>query len=280
MRFVTIESVSVSNKAMNEDAVASFDNFAFVIDGASPLCGKGDTLASNITSYVDFLKNYVAGRHESGEIVDILTSCIREIRKRSDLNIAYTEDIDSSSAAFLSVRLLEDGAVEYYTIGDCSLLVELADGEILEICDKTVPVLDAKVVAEMLRISKEKSISVCEARRYVLDMLRAHRKKKNTPDGYWILGLNPEAVSMGRRGVFEAGKIVSCCLLTDGFSDYYNTMRIVDSPAEFFSALKHSGAEHLLSQLVQAQERDSGCNLHPRLKKEDDASLVFLSIAE
>ncbi|AYE34611.1 hypothetical protein ACT1UF_01660 [Clostridium septicum] len=49
---------------------------------------------------------------------------------------------------------------------------------------------------------------------------------KNKENGYWILELNEESIEHALTGTLEIEKEAKLCMVSDGFSQYYDTLKI------------------------------------------------------
>ena len=130
----------------------------------------------------------------------------------------------------------------------------------------------------MVKVSKEKEVSILEARRYCDNEVLDVRKMKNKSNGYWILELNEEAIDNGLYGKIAISKEVSISLTSDGFSQYYDTFNLAEGYSEFIDIVKETNIDDLYNNLYLSQEDDSECNNYPRLKKRDDSSIVYFEV--
>lgn len=101
---------------------------------------------------------------------------------------------------------------------------------------------------------------------------------KNKENGYWILELNEESIEHALTGTLEIEKEAKLCMVSDGFSQYYDTLKIARDSNEFIDIASKSNLEEMVKKLRNIQEKDSFCNTYPRFKKGDDSTIVYLEI--
>ena len=174
--------------------------------------------------------------------------------------------IDMPSACIALFRVSED-QLEFFGLGDTCGIVELNDGEIIMISDEKLEALDQGVIREMQRISAERGIPLAESRPFVQDQLIHNRNLRNTQEGYYALDLRDVGVDQVKR--------IAC--MSDGFS------QILEYPGhqDIAALLDRIEHDHLKTaeELYALQEADADCQVVPRLKKRDDATLTFARIA-
>ena len=136
----------------------------------------------------------------------------------------------------------------------------------------------ANINAKENKTAIEKNISILEARKHCNQEVLDLRKAKNSSSGYWILELNEEAVEHCIYGKIKIINNTSIYLTSDGFSQYYDTFDLANGYEEFIDIVKDSNIDELYNKLYDKQEEDSQCNNFPRLKKRDDASIIYFEI--
>lgn len=108
--------------------------------------------------------------------------------------------------------------------------------------------------------------------------LKEQRRRMNRPGGYWVFSISPEAAGYLREHTFVLVPPVDIMLMSDGFS------RLIDhfgayTPESLISAADRKGVEHLYRELRALEAGDADRSKAPRVKVEDDASVVFFHIA-
>lgn len=280
--FRNIKSICLRGNKCNEDFIGYSDTFLFVIDGSTGLDNRNIT---NMGSDAQWFS------HRTGEMLlkylyeldkpikTILNNIIDKLR------IEYSYFVDDSyctnsffPSAAISIFRFNGNLIEYYQLGDCTSVIEYNNSYFKILYDNTVPLIDKDVIDEMIKISKNKNISICSCRKYVDKMEIENRKKMNTETGYWILDITGKGISHGYENIFKAKDIKSISVMSDGFAGIHDCYHIVDSFEELHCQISKIGLEELCRKLFDKQENDIDCNIYPRLKFRDDTSAVWAEI--
>lgn len=265
----------------NEDKITIIDGAAWVLDGATGITGKRITEEeTDALWYVEKINDYLINNiNTSKSLKDIMKFAIREVKENYATYEGYKnlDEVDYPCAAIALVRF-DNTELEYYVIGDCTLIYKEKDEKAVEIVDKRIIELEEKILNSMVKVSKEKEISILEARKYCDNEVLDVRKMKNRSNGYWILELNEEAIDNGLYGKIDISKELFISLTSDGFSQYYDTFNLAEGYSEFIDILKESNIDDLYNNLFLSQEDDSKCNNYPRLKKRDDSSIIYFEV--
>lgn len=265
----------------NEDKINIIDGVAWVLDGATGITGKRITeKETDALWYVEKINNYlIKNINSSKSLKDIMKSAIREVKESYITYDGYKnlDEVDYPCAAIALVRF-NNKELEYYVMGDCTLIYKEKDEKAVEIVDKRIIELEERILNSMVKVSKEKEVSILEARKYCDNEVLDVRKMKNKSNGYWILELNEEAIDNGLYGKIAISKEVSISLTSDGFSQYYDTFSLAEGYSEFIDIVKETNIDDLYNNLYLSQEYDSECNNYPRLKKRDDSSIVYFEV--
>lgn len=265
----------------NEDKITIIDGAAWVLDGATGITGKKITeKETDALWYVEKINNYLINNiNSSKSLKDIMKSAIREVKENYNTYEGYKnlDEVDYPCAAIALVRF-NNKELEYYVMGDCTLIYKEKDEKAVEIVDKRIIELEERILDSIEKVSKEKEVSILEARKYCDNEVLDVRKMKNRSNGYWILELNEEAIDNGLYGKIDISKEVSISLTSDGFSQYYDTFNLAEGYSEFINIVKETNIDDLYNNLYLSQEEDSKCNNYPRLKKRDDSSIVYFEV--
>lgn len=265
----------------NEDKITIIDGAAWVLDGATGITGKRITeKETDALWYVEKINNYlIKNINSSKSLKDIMKSAIREVKESYITYDGYKnlDEVDYPCAAIALVRF-NNKELEYYVMGDCTLIYKEKGDNAVEIVDKRIIELEERILNSMGKVSKEREVSILEARRYCDNEVLDVRKMKNKSNGYWILELNEEAIDNGLYGNVAISKEVSISLTSDEFSQYYDTFNLAEGYSEFIDIVKETNIDDLYNNLYLSQEDDSECNNYPRLKKRDDSSIVYFEV--
>lgn len=278
MKFTNGKHFSHPGSVVNEDICCLKDAHAWVIDGSSGLTSTKITDADSdakwfVTEWDKYLRENIM---KDKSIHQILENGITEIKNkyfRFD-GAKKTTRIEHPSASMIILRQ-KNKELEYFALGDCTLLYEKGNGEVIRVWDDTVAMLDSKVINSMYSIHKEKNVPMVSARAYVKDMLQEHRLMKNTDEGYWILGMDECAIKHGIYNKLNMKDVQKVCIFSDGFAQYYDTLHLTHDYRGFLDKVSKLNLDKLYEELWQAQEEDKDCSRFPRLKVRDDVSIVY-----
>ena len=265
----------------NEDKITVLDNAAWILDGATGLTGKRITeKETDALWYVEALDDYLKKHiNSSKDIKEIIKNAIKEVKEKYSKYDGFNdlEEIDYPCAALALVRL-NSKELEYYVIGDCTLIYSQENESIKEIVDRKLIGLEENILRKMREVSKVNNISVLDARRFCNDEVISVRKLKNKLNGYWILEFNEDAVDRGLYNKISINGEISICITSDGFSQFYDTFNLAEDYKAFINLLKESNVEDIFNTLYEEQEKDSNCNDYQRLKKRDDTSIIYFEL--
>ena len=259
----------------NEDKITVLDNAAWILDGATGLTGKRITeKETDALWYVEALDDYLK-KH----IKEIIKNAIKEVKEKYSKYDGFNdlEEIDYPCAALALLRF-NSKELEYYVIGDCTLIYSQENESIKEIVDRKLIGLEENILRKMCEVSKVNNISVLDARKLCNDEVISVRKLKNKLNGYWILEFNEDAVDRGLYNKISINGEISICITSDGFSQFYDTFNLAQDYKVFINLLKESNVEDIFNTLYEEQEKDSNCNDYPRLKKRDDTSIIYFEL--
>lgn len=235
---------------VNEDFVLVGQNFAVVLDGASPVRG----LDTGCIHDVPWLVRTLAGQllalltTSNDSLGDILTHAIEGVNGAHagtcDLS---NPDSPSSTVAILRRRRQE---IDYLVLADSPIVVQRHDGTITAITDDRIDHLPDYSVAGISKL-------------------------RNSPDGFWVASTRPEAGGMavtgtlGLNGDGPAEEIRAAALLSDGAAtlverhggEWAETMRLLEQ-----------GPRVLIGHVRSADEVSTG---KFRGKRHDDATAVL-----
>lgn len=282
MRINLVKYISAPGGEINEDFISFGENFGLLLDGSTGL-RKGIIPGekSDAKWFVENFKDIIIRDISKEEpLTDIVKSGISEMKSKfKALGLADIDKVDKPSASMAIIRESDD-MLEIFSLGDCIILIEKTDGEIIRIYDDSVSKLDNAVLEKMIKISNENHISVSSAKEYVSEELIRNRYKKNTKDGYWILGFNEEAAENAYYKKWQIKEIKSICFFSDGFGDFYESMNLAEDYSSFYKMLKETDINEMYNMLREKQQEDDDCSKHPRLKSKDDASILFFRVKE
>ena len=288
----------------NEDIIEySNYNYVLVLDGATGLENKNVSDCGTYSSMAQwFVKRFARLIKENIDSVisteDLVTQCIRTIREeycemvRIDDTLSMEEQRLLQPSASIALIRKMDNEIEVFSLGDITILIKTCDGKVHEFGKSNVEILDEDVVNRLKEEKQKQKIHISEIMKQekIQNLLLANRRLKNSnkPEGYWILGLDEEAVkhadvkrysdavcSKQENGNIEQF-IDSIIVCSDGFAVYYKKYGLADSISSFWSQVEHKSLEHMYDKLRKVENKDEYCNQYPRFKKSDDATVALI----
>ena len=272
-----------AGREWNEDRCYSCEDYAFAIDGAT---GLGDEKVSNLNSdaewysewwktyLIEGLKDYSRPIHEIvykgvGLIVD-------EFKKLAGNKVVEI----FPSAAVNIARKLQNGNIEIYVLGDSPMIVQNVAGHSFEISDTLNNINDGITLATLHYHAKKDNIPFFEARKKYAEVIAQARVTKNNIWGYNVLSDVAEAVNKGIYKILDGNVFKKVLLMTDGYSQAYDTFNLYSIDEFAMSLDSVQSAEKIYEELYNAQEDDKDAINHLRFKIRDDATLAVLDISK
>ncbi len=266
----------------NEDIIGFGKDYCFVMDGASCLSdvevmGRGSDAAWLVEQVAAGLCRLLDAGDER-PTAEILLELLLPLRAEylTALEKAGMDEPDDSPSAGFAMFRKRNGCLEFFGLGDCVGAAQLPGGEAFFSLDTNLPKLDNSVLAQMKDIHLRENIPLLQTRPLCNDLLLRNRKKRNHPDGYWVLDLDtPEAVKNARQFCWELTEPVAVAAFSDGFAQMCEIFGFYDGYLSLFSAMQKEDLEALYQKLYDAQAQDPLCNEHPRFKLRDDTCALW-----
>ena len=267
----------------NEDSFGFDTHCAWVLDGSTGLNGKRLVAEEDSSdaqwyskAFSEFLKNNLP---QSEETLPVLFSrgvkTVWAAFKEKAGGSVSREDVPCTVGTAVRIK---DGFLEYICIGDCSLLVRYQDGTVKEYLDDTICGFDKNSIAMAVRIAEEEGIPASQCRSRILPELRRVRMTMNTPEGYISLADNSETVLDAVNGKIPLSQIRDVCMVSDGFSEYYNMFGLAKSLEDFVDQAEKTPHKELFDRLLAVQREDETLEKFPRFKLSDDATILYFSL--
>ena len=279
MKFSAYDSISIPGDKVNEDIVYVTDSYAWVIDGATGLNKKNSTGYSSdaywfVNEWNNYLKENIVDNNTSiAEIIfngiDCISNKFYQISKLENI-----DKVDLPSASIAIIRI-NNNKVEYFLLGDCTLIVENKSSELSIIKQNLLDRLDNKAKREMSSLMVNKGMSFIEARQAINSLLVKHRLLKNTREGYWTLEFDKNAVKNSTCGCLEFESCQKVLLTSDGFSAIFDNYNYIDKN-NIISVVEKHGLKEICKIIRSIEDEDADILKFPRFKKSDDASAVIL----
>lgn len=286
-RFVGIygESEPGSPESPNQDCWGHVENAVWVIDGAtnldnialSPGGDDGEWIASALNKFLLETK-----WSEYASVADVVREAIGTLWQQYMpwLDRAPNKSSTAPSAAIAVVRRLDRSRLEYFVLGDCSItLFDPATWTEQYFTNQDIIALDAVAIAELESLMLS-GLSFAEARQGISKTLRKNRSLMNTPGGYWIVSLDPEAPKHATQGIIDNAESLKIMLASDGFSRLWDLFHMNDRG--WYEATPRIDGLHdardlecMMAVLRQVEKEDADVSQYPRFKVSDDATVVL-----
>ena len=261
--FDTVEQLTTPGATNNEDRYFLSDSTVVVLDGATGL-GESKVDANWFTSRL--IDKFVSNIRNGSGLIDSINGAIVSIDAEYRETGADPNDIPPSAGGFF-LQLCGD-CLKYVYLGDCTMTI-IGDDGTTEITGQSLRILDDKVIRAMRDIRKTQGLDIKDAVKteQIVDMLRAHRRLMNNPDGYRIFAPFMPPLSQNDVHTVEADKVREIVLHSDGYDLIHDELVKGDIDIE-----------KLTKDLRATEQADSALNEYPRFKVSDDATYVRLRI--
>ncbi|MBI1339386.1 hypothetical protein GC169_04140 [bacterium] len=189
-------------------------------------------------------------------------------RARADCRFDLDEVPRASlpTAAALWLRRVDAG-IEAASLGDCLALVQPVSGDLVVLGDA------GKADEETERVREVVSRPPAERRKW----LQATRALHNTETGYWVFGLQPEAVARCRIERVAAPAGTRVLMMTDGFYRLVSPFRLYTHEALIARAAE-AGLGVLLDELRRKEAAAADDPSFGRFKASDDATALLIEM--
>ena len=268
-------TISASEGRCNEDSCAVGKNFGIVVDGSSGLDKRKVTnYPTDAAWYSETLKNYLVEHiNDKLNLKELMRNAIIAIDNEYN-KFPGTENITSKPSAAIALYRIADDVLEYFVLGDCSIILRNSNNELLHLHQDDISNLDQININKMVVIANELGIDVADALPLIQEDLLRTRLTQNTEGGYWIVSNCPEAVDHALYGEVPAENIEQIAAMSDGFSQIFDTFGILEID-ELMDRLETTPLQEFINILNIAKESDPKCNAFPRFKPADDKAIVF-----
>jgi hypothetical protein len=246
-----VKALTGAGNVNNEDLMKYNNKFCLLLDGSTGL--KKNLIKeykSDAIWYVNIIAKFLEENiNDKIDLKELTKDAIKNAyNKFNNMNLKVDNKIDYPSASYVLIRDREE-FIDLLSIGDCTIIIENKLGNISIIHDESVSKLDNSVVKRMEKLSSELGIDISETREMVKNDLISNRNKKNTEEGYWILEFDEKAVDNSKIINMKKEDLSKICLFTDGFADYYETLKIEKDYEKFYNLVLENDLEDLYKKL-------------------------------
>lgn len=272
-----LDAVAAPSGAGGGDDRHGFDEAAgraWVVDGATDVAGvrlfaraESDAAWHAAALSARFLDGPGPGEGARAYLARAISDVAARAEAEAVLPLATAPREALPSSAFLWLSRTAQGA-DLMWLGDCVALLARGDGALAVLGDV------AKVTAEDEDARRHAQANTDAEARWRL--LRAARALMNTPQGYWIASLHPEAADHAGLVALAAPPDSLALLMTDGFYRLVAPYGLYDA-AGLLAAAKSAGLGALVTQL-RAYEDEDRPDHAGRVKRRDDATALLVQL--
>lgn len=265
-----------------EDRAGQTDQATWVLDGATGLTEDHiESHSSDAVWFVEEIQDELRKQIGTDESLPNIFRRVVEAVRADYEDLASVDPLDKSYRPAGTIALIRSNhdKIEYFVLGDSSVIFEHSSGRITPILGEGPRAEDASAIEAMESLLLE-GYSHQEARDMIQPKLIQNRKSMNTAEGYWTLGLDPRAVSKAQIGSFPKEDIETILLFTDGFERIHTLFDVFANWKGLVDFIKTNGGERAIRILRAFEKCDSECRDFPRLSISDDVAIVTASRAD
>jgi len=273
-----VDSVCHPDDETNADAWFADATTAVLLDGATPKASVTVSPRANDTVWLvqRFVELWPTLAAEAAGVAERAERARLALRGELDGWCAKAGATpDEGPFACLAIAQDTGARIELVNMGDLTLLVRGGDGSVLRLGESAVRELDRRAIAGIERALAAGVAPHAERLRSIAPQLRENRSLRNVLPGYEVL--EPSVCCLGRfqRWTFERRDVRALLLMSDGFYRLVDTFGAY-TDVSLFDAVERRGLAPLLSELRAIELADAECVRHPRFKRHDDATALWL----
>lgn len=263
--------------AENEDRWGHSLAAAWVIDGATSVFNRHGSTRSDAAWFAEQadrelsrLLAHPTARPTEDLLLEVVSACRAAFLAAGG---ELSEPGHAPSATFAMVREMP-GGLEFSTLGDCRIIY--GDDESAHVFGTSgvTAVEQGTLMAARGFLDANPGLTSEGLKELLLPKLRENRMLMNRAGGYWVLGMNEEAISHLDRQ-FVTGDRIDCAIASDGFLRLMELFEEAD--AEDLLGIRNPEALDRTFTLLRAREAaDRDCRTYLRVKCHDDATFVRL----
>lgn len=257
--------IDFPNKEWGEDRIFIGDDIAGVIDGSSPI---NVISIPPYHSQAEWLSDKLAKEillHKEERLPNICKT-ITDALKGSESNILKRFNEYNLPCAVLSGVQARKGRLYGFVIGDCTLALQLQNGEIKIFTDKRINRFSNLTKEARMRAS----LSGEDEKEAVRQQMTRNRRSMNTENGFWTVALKGEYQKQFVECDYRIEEVKRCLLFSDGFE-----RGIKNGLYSLSDVLK--GRVSLSSALDELRKWE-GSFIRSEVKKHDDVSALLIEL--
>ncbi|MBS4208095.1 protein phosphatase 2C domain-containing protein [Bacillus sp. FJAT-50079] len=281
---MNIESITLQgSNEWNEDALILNEKLGIygVADGATSLVPfrseKGETggrLASQIVKCF-FEKLDEPTSQSLEELLVEANDLIGNKMKEAGIDTSLKDNVWTTGAAIIKV---EENQIEYVQAGDCMIIAMYKDGSYRLLTRDQISFFDNQTRLKWVEAIDEGLNDRQEIRKKIEPVIRKHKSKINTNNGYSVLDGSREAGLYLECGKINRLQLAGIIICTDGLfiHDEKGTENKVDPIKNLVQQTSIVGLEGYANYLIALENKDPDCLRFPRFKKSDDKTAVCI----
>jgi hypothetical protein len=276
--------------ASNADWSSVTSKLVVLLDGAAPLVDEQVSAHANdaiwlVRRFVELLQaqfeecSREPSRARPNTNIPALVEAARIEVAREYEELCGGAGFVPADTPFACLAIAHDGGdrLELFNMGDLTTFVRGHDGELLKLGASAVRELDRQAI-ERLGHELAAGIEPHAARlARIRPTLLANRARRNRLAGYDVLDVNASCLGRFEQIARPRGATRDLLLMSDGF------YRLVDTFGRYgdralLEAVERRGLGALLDELRELESADAECVAHPRFKRYDDATALWVAI--
>lgn len=257
--------IDFPNKEWGEDRIFVGNDIAGVIDGSSPI---NVISIPPYHSQAEWLSDKLAKEillHKEERLPNICKT-ITDALKGSESNILKRFNEYNLPCAVLSGVQARKGRLYGFVIGDCTLALQLQNGEIKIFTDKRINRFSNLTKEARMRAS----LSGEDEKEAVRQQMTRNRRSMNTENGFWTVALRGMYQKQFIECDYRIEEVKRCLLFSDGFERGLNNKLYSLS-----DVLK--GGMSLSSALNKLREWEKS-SISSEVKTHDDVSALLIEL--
>ena len=278
-----VGAVSQAGGQINEDAwemVGGADDVsaAWVLDGVTGINARnylpGETDAAWFVGRANLhLQSLAALDSSLNEILFQLVERLIEDWNAVSSQIEFPADYDPPASCLTLIKRY--GSLWHVLqLGDCSLLVQKADGTIEIANEQDHDSISNALAARAKELRMRGPIDIKQLLAEFRPQLLAQRNSRNTAGGLGILKAQPATIQFANYWQFR--NVAKVLLCTDGFYRAVDCYGLYSNDGLLKASMK--SVERVLAEVRMVESDDPDCQRFVRLKASDDATAIVFSI--
>jgi hypothetical protein len=281
MAFRLLDRVWDPDAPTNADWAGITPSLVTLLDGAAPLVEERVSAHANDAVWLVRRFDELSRKRldaPARDIVALVEAARSELAREYD-ELCRVAGFVPADAPFACLAFAHDAGerLELFNLGDCTTLVRGRQGRLQKLGASAVRELDRQAI-ERLQNELAAGVEPHAARlARIRPVLLANRAHRNRLAGYDVLDVTTSCFGRFERLACLRGATRDVLLMSDGFYRLVDTFARYDDVA-LIDAVERRGLDALLEELRELESADPECTAHPRFKRHDDATALWVAI--